>query len=310
MEVQALIDSYADDVAARLPRTIRSDVALELRSLLTDQLNDAAVEAGRAPDSELAMRVLSRFGRPEDVAVRYRPRGFDIIEPELAPAFVKTTVACVVLQWVLTLPYVFSSTLTFGEWALRWGFGALWLVGLLVLWFGAAAWIRRRSPVDPHSFSRPWTHYIFWLPLPADWRPDKRPRVSVDPDEAAKRGAPVLLPLAALVTIVFAASWTLYDEAFLRGLFLPLIALMILRVSLYAAVIIESSWWARTRVIRLALWIGFVGLLWTASGGQIFAAPHVDFIFKAWLLIFLIVNTVQIALWCYRALARYRLRAS
>jgi len=320
VEAQALIDSYVEDVAARLPRRLRNDVALELRTLLTEQLNAAAKDAGRAPSGELAMQVLAQFGRPEEVAPRYRSDGFHIIEPELAPAFVKSAIACVAIQWAFTLPYVFLTPMTFGEWVLGWGLGALWWVGLLVVWFAGAAWIRRRSPVDPHGFSRPWTHWILWLPVPRDWRPGHRPASRVDPEVAARRAAPTLLPLAAVVTIFFIApawfldhflpdgtnaSWALYDENFRRGLLLPLIALMALRVSLFAAAVLKRGWWAPTEGIRFVLWVGFVGLLyWAAFGWHVFAAAGAELLFKAWLLIFLLVNTIQIGVWIFRALAR------
>ena len=48
MDPQALIESYVDDVVRRLPRRQRSDVGLELRSLLGEEL--AARAAGVTPD--------------------------------------------------------------------------------------------------------------------------------------------------------------------------------------------------------------------------------------------------------------------
>ena len=47
MDPQALIESYVDDVVRRLPRRQRSDVGLELRSLLGEEL--AARAAGSRP---------------------------------------------------------------------------------------------------------------------------------------------------------------------------------------------------------------------------------------------------------------------
>lgn len=103
MNAQELIQSYIDDVALRLPRTLRNDVGLELRTLLLDQLEAAASAADRAPDAAMATALLRDFGRPEDVADRYRPRGFTIIEPEQGPVFVKLAAAGMALQWTLTL---------------------------------------------------------------------------------------------------------------------------------------------------------------------------------------------------------------
>src|SRR5262245_49506767 len=169
MNAHAVIDSYINNIAARLPRKLRNDVGVELRTLLIEQLTAAAAASGSAPDEKLAIEVISRFGRPEDVAARYSPRGFEIIEPEHAPTFVKLAAACVAIQWALTLPAVFASRTTIGEWWLGWGFGAFAWVGALVIWFGLATWIRRRTPVDSAHLSRPWTHFIFWLPVAAEW---------------------------------------------------------------------------------------------------------------------------------------------
>ena len=80
MDTTTLIDSYTNDVARRLPRTLRNEVGLELRALLTDAVNAAADDAGRAPDRQLTPEVLRTFGRPDVVASRYAPRTFNVID--------------------------------------------------------------------------------------------------------------------------------------------------------------------------------------------------------------------------------------
>ena len=153
MDAQAVIDSYINNIAARLPRKARNDIGVELHTLLIEQLTAAAASIGRAPDEQLAIEVVRRFGRPEEVASRYYSRGFQIIEPEHAPAFLTLSAACVAIQWALTLPAVFASHTTLGEWWRSWGFSAFAWVGMLVAWFGLATWIRRRSPTDPERKS-------------------------------------------------------------------------------------------------------------------------------------------------------------
>jgi hypothetical protein len=314
MDAQSIVQSYVDDVAARLPRRLRNDVGLELRTLLTDQLNAAVADTGRAPDHETAMEVLRQFGRPEEVAARYQPRGFQIIEPEHAPAFVTLSVACVVLQWAVTLPKVFMSDMTVGEWWMSRGFGAFAWVGALVLWFAAAGWVRRRDPVAPESLARPWTHHLFWLPLPEYWRP-------VDRDAVLRNASATLLPLSAVLIAFFFApsraldqllpagtdtSWALYGAGFQRWLLMPLIALMSARWLLFLAAVIKRRWWASTEGVRLAVWIAFIALLWWALlGWTIFAGPIANLAFKAWLLVFLIVN-IQIVLTTRRRVTRVR----
>ncbi|MEJ1966692.1 MAG: hypothetical protein WDO56_36185 [Gammaproteobacteria bacterium] len=319
MDAHVVIDSYVNNIAARLPRTLRNDVGVELRTLLLEQLTRAAADIGCEPDEKLAIEVARRFGRPEEVAARYSPRGFQIIEPEHAPAFVKLSAVCVAIQWALTLPAVFASRTTPGEWWLSRGFGALAWVGIFVIWFGLAAWIRRRSPVDPESLSRPWTHILFWLPLPADWRP-------FDRDAFERRAELGALPLGVAVTIFFVApawflgfltptgtntSWALYDEHFRHSLLPALIVLMVVRLALCAAALINARLRARLEAFRFGLWVCFVGLLyWTVFSGSIFAGPVADALFKAWLLIFLLVNTIQIAVWIRRALTQVRVPKS
>lgn len=74
MDPNAIIDSYVADVVRYLPRRQRADVALELRSLLDDELASRAADAGRPADPALVMELLTTFGAPRDVADRYRPR--------------------------------------------------------------------------------------------------------------------------------------------------------------------------------------------------------------------------------------------
>jgi hypothetical protein len=315
VDAKAIIEDYVNNVAAKLPRKLRNDVGLELRTLLTDQLRAAAEEAGRSADDEMAMDLLRRFGRPDEVAARYTTRGFQLIEPEHAPAFVALGTLAVAIQWAVTLPLVFSSRVTVGEWWLRWGFSALAWVGALVVWFGIASWIRRRSPLDPNSFSRPWTHALFWLPIPADWRPG-------EPEASERRAAMGAAPLGAVLTIFFSApawllerllpagtdtSWALYDDSFRRWLLLPLIALMAVRLILFAAVALHERWRTPTEGVRFGLWVCFAALLyWALFGWRIFAHPTTDALFKAWLLIFLLVNTIQLVVWIRRAITRVR----
>jgi hypothetical protein len=310
MEAQELIESYVDDVAARLPRGLRNDVGLELRALLGDQLNGTAREASRQPDERMALELLNRFGNPADVASRYQPRGFDLIEPEDAPLFVKLSVLCIGLQWAFTLPAVFNRTATFGAWWVGWGLGALWWIGALLLYFAGAAWIRRASPVDSDTGKRPWTHWILWLPMSEEWRPKRA---------AGPQATKIQITLATILTVFFAApawflsllvadaSWAQYDAGFRRWLLVPLIALLAGRIALSAAVAADARRRAPTETLRFGLWVVFVGVLyWAAFAWNIFAAPGVNALFKGWLTFFLLINTVQIAASLRRAFVRVR----
>ena len=53
---EALLDAYVSDVAHRLPRAKRSDVALELRALLSDELRGKAEMRGVVAHPRCATR--------------------------------------------------------------------------------------------------------------------------------------------------------------------------------------------------------------------------------------------------------------
>ena len=130
-------------------------------------------------------------------------------------------------------------------------------------------------------------------------------------------------PVGAILTIFFIApawilghllpagtdtSWALYDDHFQRWLLTPLIALMAVRLLLLAAVALNERRRARTETLRFGLWVCFVALIyWAVFGGRIFAHGISDALFKAWLLIFLLVNTIQILVWIRRAATRVRI---
>ena len=317
MNAQSVIDSYINNIAARLPQRVRNDVGLELRTLLIEELKATAAAEARAPDDALALQVVRRFGRPEDVAARYYQHGFQIIEPEHAPVFLMLSICSVAIQWALTLPGVFMARTAVGEWWWRWGFTALAWVGALVVWFGLATWVRRRWPVDSESLSRPWMHFLFWLPVRSDWRPDR--------ETFERRAEKHAFPLGIVVTLFFIApswfvglftsdanaSWAAYDADFRRWLLPPLIALMVVRLGAFAATMMSEGWRARLETFRHALWIGFIALLyWTLFRWDIFANPITDALFKTWLVFYVLVNTIQIVVWIRRTVTRVRVPKS
>ena len=138
MNPDDLIESYVGDVIRRLPRKIRSDVGYELRALLEEELRGRAEASGRTADSALAMELLADFGRPVDVADRYRPAGFTIIRPSDAPRFAWIALGGVALQWIVSLIATFASPSDvewlsrLGAWWTSWGLGSFWWPGLLV----------------------------------------------------------------------------------------------------------------------------------------------------------------------------------
>jgi hypothetical protein len=82
-----IIDRYVYEVGRHLPAGLRPDVQAELRSLLTESLEERSRAAGRPADAALATDVVREFGRPRDVASRYAPHPQYLIGPALYPAY-------------------------------------------------------------------------------------------------------------------------------------------------------------------------------------------------------------------------------
>jgi hypothetical protein len=136
MNMGEMLDAYVRDVAACLPRRMRSDVALELRALLDEELAARADAAGRRPDRAMVMALLAGFGRPAEAARRYHERAA-VIEPSDTHHFVIWAVGGTVSLGVLTAvsgPGSADKDLFLG-----------WL-GVLVIVFAVMGWWRRLRP--------------------------------------------------------------------------------------------------------------------------------------------------------------------
>jgi hypothetical protein len=59
MTPQAVIEAYVSDIARRLPRARRNDVALELQALLQEELQGKAGDRGTAADEAMAAERLA-----------------------------------------------------------------------------------------------------------------------------------------------------------------------------------------------------------------------------------------------------------
>jgi len=98
-----LIARYLHEAGQSLPRGQRADVTAELRGLLEDSLEERAAAAGRPPDEELAAEVLRAFGKPGEVAERYRTGPRHLIGPELFPAYRATLKIILIVLAILFL---------------------------------------------------------------------------------------------------------------------------------------------------------------------------------------------------------------
>lgn len=136
MNTHEIIESYVRDVAKYLPRAKRNDVALELRTLLSEELGAKAQEAGRAPDRAMVMELVRGFGRPPEVAARYHQRGALIDSADTHHFLIWALSGAVTLSLLSALSP--SAERDNGDEFLKW-------VGALAIVFAVRGWWRRRS---------------------------------------------------------------------------------------------------------------------------------------------------------------------
>ncbi|MEV4775431.1 HAAS signaling domain-containing protein [Microbacterium sp. LWH12-1.2] len=288
MDPNAIIDSYVADVVRYLPRRQRADVALELRSLLDDELGGRAADAGRPADSALAMELLTTFGTPQEVADRYRPAGFTIIRPSDAPRFTWITLGGVALIWAITLPAVmlgvipvigwdYGADAWWGRLTVWWlgpGIGALWWPGVVITYTLIGALVTHRRESEPQA----------WTPTP--------PRM-IDRDLISRPGTVVGIAAGALgATLVIAlpwlASWAPWlpepaiealalDPEFLQWRAPWVLLLWAAELVLYVLVLFAGRWSVPALRARSVLSLAAVGLLlWWSLAGLVFVSPTAD----------------------------------
>lgn len=307
MNALDVIEAYVTDVAARLPRAQRSDVAFELRALLGEELQARAAAAGRSADAEMATELLRAFGRPAEVAARYRPT-LTVIDPADGPAFVRATVIGLLVIWVLGLLKHLGRPLQ--DWgdalhvlAAWWGgtvLPSLWWPGVLVVGFGLAAWGRRRQPAV------------------SDWKPRVEGQVSGGRAALALGlvgmvlGILVLLEPRWLLDAVFggraapaAYEALTYTDTF-RGRQAPwLLALLLANLPLFGAVMVKGLWTPGLRRLQLVLTLATcAAMMWTVLDGPVFMAAASDQVAKPLLVLITLASLLEIGLRHYRSLKR------
>jgi hypothetical protein len=300
MDPKAMIDSYVDDVVCRLPRRLRGDVGLELFSLLNEELDAKALAAGRPADEPMALDLLGAFGRPHDVADRYRPASFLIIKSSETPAFALMAMVGLGVQWGLSLPQVFMQPESFpgqvfsrlGAWWLSWGLGAFWLPGFIAVMSLIARGVGHRWPrnaprtapriLDRDRINRP----LFALGLAA-W--------------AAGAAIWIAMPfygprLPGVLPAVFA-----FDHTFLVARAPWLLPLWAGHYMVYATALIEGRWRRLTRRVSLGFGGALCGLLtWFVAAGPIFQSRATDETARVLIALIVLVSFIALAVSLYR----------
>ena len=279
MTANDLIESYVADVAVRLPRKQRNDVAFELRALLQEELQAKADTAGQGVDVRMATEMLRAFGHPGDVAARYLPT-LTIIDPADGRKFLHASVIGLAIIWVLGLVTRLRQPIdsgwdllsVLGQW---WGgtvIPSLWWPGLLVTAFGAAAWTRRQWPQSSE-----------WKSLAGDRLQGGRAGMAVG-----------LVAMVCGLYLLIKPRWLLdalwgghaapaayqaltYADAFLQGPAPYLLALITLNIPLFALAIMKGRWSDTLRAADTALSVSTCAMMgWAVLGGPIFLAPGSD----------------------------------
>jgi hypothetical protein len=302
MNANDVIEAYVTDVVLRLPRAQRNDVAFELRALLDEELQAKAEAGGREADAAVATAMLQAFGRPADVAARYRPT-LTIIDPADGRAFLRATVIGLAIIWCLGL--LENLRPVDSGWDLlgvigQWWWGAvvpsLWWPGVLVAGFGIGSWVRHR-----------------W-PRTSQWKPRAGDRIH------GGRAAKVLglVGIACGLFVLFDPHWLLdvvwqgraapaayqaltYTDAFLHRQAPWLFGLIVLNIPIFVVVIAKGRWSATMRRIEDGLSLATcAAMAWTVMGGPVFMAPASDRMVKFLLVLITAVTLVTMGLQLYR----------
>lgn len=306
MNAKDLIEAYVADVAVLLPRSQRNDVAFELRALLHEDLSAKAEEAGREPDATMATELVRAFGRPAEVAARYRPT-LTIIDPADGRSFLRATMIGLAViwgagLWVHLIEPVLSGS-DFLQALARWWLGdvipSLWWPGVLVVGYGLASWSRRHRPQASE-----------WKPRAGDATDASRVALGVAV-VAILCGLAVLANPSWLLDVVWggraaAAAYEAltYTETFLKRQAPWLLGLLLLYVPLYFSVLVKGRWSPLLRRFEDALAFAIcVMMMWTVVDGPIFMAPAGDRIAKPCLVL---LTAMTLILWGIQLYRRVR----
>ncbi len=321
MTADQLIDSYVADVVMLLPRKQRRDVAQELRMLLGEEVDaaaigrssrdgaarDGAARDGAARDEAArdgaardeaardggARELLANLGRPANVAARYGSP-VTLIDPADTRRFLTLAVAGAVLipfGAILNELVVHADQQRDLKRAIEqaWPTVFAW-PGLLAVGFSVAAWVRRRQPN-------------------ARWKPRPMP---TDRINRLGRTAAIIFFVAGTCVLVNPA-WAIraisgdpvaagvydafaYDEGFLRLRGPVVLAVLILGLITQAALVWQGRWrpWIHQAIMVQSL-VTCVVLTWAVGAGPVFTAVPTDQAAKGATALIVLVSLIDLA---------------
>jgi hypothetical protein len=304
-----LIDRYVHEVGQHLPHRMRADVEAELRSLLTDSVEERARAEGMSDRGAVAGTVLREFGTPKDVAARYGPEPQYLIGPKLYPVYVVSVKVMLPVLAALVLALIVAGRFQEpGEppslvMLIRATGKFLWSaavnLGIMTLVFALVERAMRKSEAAGAAFD-----------------PSSLPAVD-DPDRISYFGRIFALYLIAVLALAFNVfpGWVALfvfhgNEGHLYPLlapefnrYLPLLnAWWLLAFVLNLVVLRQGRWRRPTRWAEFALELGeALILLLVVTGPPVFRYDRVTKIVLGWLLVFTAINACVML---YRLLRR------
>jgi hypothetical protein len=293
MNANDVIEAYIDDTVRLLPRHQRNDVAIELRSLLNEELNARTEGSGRSPDQAEALALVRSYGKPNEVAARYHP-AFTIIDPADSWSFMRAAIIGAVALLLLSVLKKFRPDWPGSADDLV-KIGILAWLGFLVLAFGAKNWMGRR-----------WPKSGLWVPR--------------NRDHVNRIGSFVLVPIASAFVLLYAAptwvldqisggrldtSWAAYTVDFQRWRLPCFIGLLVGALALQWYAAIQGRWSRHSRRISIALNLALALLcLSFAVEGNIFQSSHVDQIARDVLALVAVVYVPSVGVQIYGEIGR------
>ncbi len=83
-----LIELYLEEIKHHLPSHNREDILKEIRSNLMDMIEDQSADAEAEPDEQLVKEILTAFGAPREVALKYGAKNV-LIGPRFFPIYLQ-----------------------------------------------------------------------------------------------------------------------------------------------------------------------------------------------------------------------------
>lgn len=300
-----IIDRYVHEVGEYLPDAMRDDVTTELQSLLMEALEERARASSRAPDAELAGRIVREFGPPQEVARRYAPEAEYLIGPRLYPTYKRVLMLLVIVFAALFLASFVLSILATVQHPEK-GFTPSPLFGggvdlLKSLIFNFALLTLAFAVVERVQMRRGL--------LGKDWDPRKLPAVA-STERMSLVGGVIQIYMIILVAALFNfyPQWVgflvVYRGISVHSILLPEFSRHLPALNVFfAAVFVYDLWKLRVgRRTRETEWGGVVlGLIWAGVLALMIVGPPVfryDRLVKQaltlWMILMLLISAVRI----------------